>query len=127
MLPKGKFTGRELSAFVVRKVMTTSLDTNENIVKTDKLACVTEVVFSLDELDNTDTLEDRNLSNMLFRHHLTANGEFASFEPVMSQYNKLKNRELTSLNLKITNQNESTITNRPGIAIVLTDFFSLVL
>ena len=38
LLPKGTLTGRELSAFVGRKVITIPLDTNENVVKTDKLA-----------------------------------------------------------------------------------------
>ena len=44
LLLKGKFMGRELSAFVGRKVITSSLDTNGNVVKMDKLAHVTEVV-----------------------------------------------------------------------------------
>ena len=85
LLPKGKFMGLELSAFVGSKVITTSLDTNKNLVKTDKLARVTEVVLRLDELDNTDTLEDGNLSNVLLRHHVTAYGGFKSFEPVTPQ------------------------------------------
>ena len=48
----------------------TLLDTNKNIIKTNKLALITEIVLSLDELDNTDNLEDRNLSNMLLKHHV---------------------------------------------------------
>ena len=50
---------------------------------------------------------------------MNANGELTSFEPATPQYKKLKNRELTSLNVKITDQNGSTITNSPGMAIVL--------
>ena len=81
-LPPQGGLGSELSAFVGRNVITTPLNTNENIVKMNKLACVMEFVLSLNELDNTDNLEDKNLSNVLLRHHVTANGEFTSFEPV---------------------------------------------
>ena len=97
LLLKGKFIGRELSAFVGRKVITTPLDTNENLVKMDNLAHVTEVVISLNELDNTDKIEDGNLSDVLLRYHVTANGEFTSFEPVTPQYKRLRNGEFTSL------------------------------
>ena len=38
---KGVFTGRELNAFVGRKVITTSLDTKENVLKTNKLTGIT--------------------------------------------------------------------------------------
>ena len=67
------------------------MDTNENVAKTDKLARIMEVVFSLDKLNKTDNLENRNLSNVLLRHHVTANGEFTSFERVTRQYKGLKN------------------------------------
>ena len=111
--------GRKLSTFVGRKVITTSLDTNENVVKTDKSVCVTEVVLSLDKLDNTDNLAEGNLSNVLLRHHVTANGEFTSFEPVATPYKKLKNREFPSLILRLTDQKDDSITDGLGMTIVL--------
>ena len=40
----------------------------DNIVKTDKLAFITEMVLSLDELDNTDNLEGGRLINVLLRY-----------------------------------------------------------
>ena len=52
----GTFTCRELNVFIGIKVITTPLDTNGNIAKTDKLAGITEMALSLDELDNTDNL-----------------------------------------------------------------------
>ena len=58
------------------------LDANDNIVKMDKLACITELVLSLDELNNTDNLEDGRLSNILLRYHVTGSEEFTCFEPV---------------------------------------------
>ena len=60
----------------------TPLDTNRNVVIMDKLAYITKVVFSLDKLDKTDNLEDKIHSNMLLRHHATANEEVMSFEPL---------------------------------------------
>ena len=119
LLLKGKFMGRELSTCVGRKVITALLDINENVVKMDKLACIMEVVLSLDKLDNTDNLEDRNLSNVLLRHHVTANGEFTSFEPVMPQYKRLKHWGLNSLTLRIMDQKDNSITDSPGMTIVL--------
>ena len=59
-LPKGTFAYRELNAFIERKVITTLLDNENNIVKTDKLAGIIKVVLSLDKLKNTDNLEDGN-------------------------------------------------------------------
>ena len=64
----------------------TPLDTNRNVVIMDKLACITKVAFSLDKIDKTDNLEDGNLSNVLLRHHATANEEFTSFESLTPQY-----------------------------------------
>ena len=54
-----------------------------------KLACVMEMVLSLDELNNTDNLEDGRLSNVQLRHHVTVSKEFMSFEPVALQYKRL--------------------------------------
>ena len=69
--PKEVFTGRELNGFVGRKVITTSLDTKENVLKTNKLAGITEMVISLDKLDNTENLENRRLGRVLLRYYVT--------------------------------------------------------
>ena len=85
------FMNRELKAFVGRKLITTLLDSNDNIVKTDKLTHVMEVVIGLDELHNPDNLEDGRLSNVLLRYHVTGSEVFTGFEPVTPQYKRLKN------------------------------------
>ena len=105
-LPLGVFMDRELNASVGRNLITTPLDANNNVIKTDKLACVTKVVLSMDELDHTDNLEDGRLSNVLLRYHVTGSDEFTSFEPVALQYKRLKNGELASLTLRIMDQKE---------------------
>ena len=88
-LPEWVFMDRELHASLGRKLITIPLDANDNIVKMDKLVCITEMVISLDELNNTDTLEGGRLSNVLLRCHVTGSQEFTSFEPVTPQYKRL--------------------------------------
>ena len=85
----------------------------------DKLACVKDMVLSLDEFNNTDNLEERKLSNVLPRYHVTGSEEFTSFEPVAPQYKRLTNREFASLTLRIMNQKNNSITDGPGMTIVL--------
>ena len=55
------------------------------------------MVLNLDELDNTNNLEDERLSNVLLRYHVTGSEESISFEPVTCQYKKFKNGEFASL------------------------------
>ena len=40
-LLEGVFTDRELNVSIGRKLITTLLDANDNIIKIDKLACIT--------------------------------------------------------------------------------------
>ena len=115
-LQEGVFMDRELNTSLGRKLITTPMDGNNDIIKMDKLACVTERVFSLDELNNTDNLEDRRLSNILLRYHVTDSKEFTSFE---FQYKRLKNGEFASQTLRIMDQKDNSITNGLGMTIVL--------
>ena len=85
----GTFMGRERKVFARKKMITTLLDTNENVIKTHKLAGVTEVVLSLDELNNTDNLEDGRLSNILLGYQVTGLEEFTRCKPVTPQCKKL--------------------------------------
>ena len=78
------------------------------------------MVISLDELNNTDNLEDGRLSNVLLGiMRLVLHEEFTTFEPVTLQYKKLKNREFASLTLRIKDQNDNGITDGPGMTTVL--------
>ena len=74
--------------------------------------------LNLNELDNTDSLEDGRPSNSLFTHHVTSNEDFTHFEPHTPQYKKLKNEEFTSLTLKITDQNNNIINDGPQVTVV---------
>ena len=62
------------------------------------------MIINLDELDNTNNLKDGRPSNALLTYHVTSNEDFTSFEPRTPQYKKLKNREFTSLTLRIADQ-----------------------
>ena len=118
-LLEGVFMDGELNVPIGRKLTTTPLDANDNIVKTDKLVCVTEMVLSLDELNNTDNLDDGRLSNVLLRYHVIASEQFMSFEPVAPQYKRLKNGKFTSLTLRMMDQKDNGITVGLGMTIVL--------
>ena len=52
------YMNRELNAFVEGKHIISDLDNDSQIIKTNKLAKVTNMIFKLDELDNTNNLED---------------------------------------------------------------------
>ena len=48
-LPEGVFMVSKLSTSIERKMITTLLGVNDNVVKIDKVACITEMVLSLDD------------------------------------------------------------------------------
>ena len=89
------------------------------VTKTNKLKGITEITLNLDELNNSDNLKDGRPSNELLTYHLTSNEDFTRFEPQTPQYRKLKNGEFTSLNLRITDQNNNVITDGPQVTVVL--------
>ena len=113
------YTSRELNTFVEGKHIISNLDNDPKIIKTNKLAKVTNMIFKLDELDNTTNLEDGKPSNILFTYYMPGSEDFTHFEPATPQYKRLKNGEIVSLTLRITDQNNNIITNGPGTTVVL--------
>ena len=112
------YAGRELISFL-RMVDLTDIVNNDQVSKKNKLKGITEIILNLDELDNTDNLEDGRPSNALLTHHVTAHEDFTSFEPQTPQYKKLKNGEFTSLTMRITDRAGNVITNGPQVTVVL--------
>ena len=92
---------------------------DDQVTKTNKLKDITEITFNLDELNNSVNLKDGRPSNSLLNYYVTDDKDFRHFEPQTPQYNKLKNREFTSLNLRITDQNNNVITDGPQVTVVL--------
>ena len=97
----------------------TQFENDDQVFQKNKLRGITEMTLNLNELDNTDNLEDGRLSNILLTYHVTVNEDFTRFDPHTPQYKKLKNGEFTSLNLRITNQNNNIITDGPQVTVVL--------
>ena len=118
-IPNGTYAMRELSTFVERKMILTNLDRDCRVIKMEKFTKITNMIFNLDELNNSNNLDDERPSNTLFTYYVTNYNEFTHFEPATPQYKKLKNGGITSLTLKITDQAGSIITDGPGTTIVL--------
>ena len=77
------------------------------------------MIFKLDEIDNTNNLEGGHPSNTLFTYYIPGSEDFTHFKPATLQYKRLKNGELVSLTLRITDQNNNIITNGLGTTVVL--------
>ena len=77
------------------------------------------MVISLNELDNSDNLEDGRPSKTLFTYYVTRLEYYMHFEPRNPRYKALKYGEIVSLTLKITDQNNNIITDEPGTTVVL--------
>ena len=58
-------------------------------------------------------------SNSLLTYHVTDDKDFTRFEPHTPQYRALKNGEVTSLTLKMMDQNNNVITDGPQVTVVL--------
>ena len=95
------------------------LDSREDVLRTNKLEKVTKMVINLNELDNSDNLEDGIPSNTLFTYYVTGPEYSMHFEPCTPQYKKVKSGMINSLSLKITDQAGNIITNGPGMTVVL--------
>ena len=66
------------------------------------------MIINLNELNNSDNLEDGHPSNTLFMYHVTDDKDFTCFKPQTPQYRKLKNGEFTSLTLRIMDRSLRT-------------------
>ena len=97
----------------------TDLVNDARVIKTNKLRGITEMIINMNELNNTNNLEDGGPSNTLFTYHVNDDKDFTQFEPNTPQYKKLKNGELTSLTLRIRDQNGNVITDGPQVTVVL--------
>ena len=119
VLNKGVYMDKELNSLTGTELKSQMLDSRNDVLRTNKLEKVTKVVFNLKELENSDNLEDGKPSNTLFMYYVTDPEYSTCLEPVMPQYKKLKNGEIVSLSLKITDQNNNIITDGPGTTVVL--------
>ena len=119
MIPKGTYAGRELISMLEGMVELNQFEVDDQVTKMNKLKGITEITLNLDELNNSDNLKDGRPSNSLLTYYVTSNEDFMRFKSQNPQYKKLKNTEFTSLNLRITDQNNNVITDGPQVTVVL--------
>ena len=115
----GSYTKREIDLIAGRKPILADLSNDFRIIKMNKLAKVIDMIFNLNELDNSGNLEDGRPSDALFMYYVSSSKDFMHFEPQTPQYKKLKGGQIVSLTLRITDQNNNVITDGPGPTVVL--------
>ena len=119
LIPSGTYASRELISMREGMVELNQFEVDDQVTKTNKLKGITEITLNLDELNNSDNLKDGRPSNSLLTYYVTSNEDFTRFKPQTPQYRKLKNREFTSLTLRITDQNNNVITDGLRVTVVL--------
>ena len=118
-IPSGTYAGRQLLSIVEGIIELNQFEVDDQVTKMNKLKGITEMIINLDELNNSVDLKDGRPSNELLTYYVTSNEDFTHFEPQNPQYKKLKNGEFTSLNLRITDQNNNVITDGLQVTVVL--------
>ena len=119
MISSGSYAGRELLSIVEGMVELNQFVVDDQVIKTNKLKGITEMIINSDELNNSNNLEDGHPSNSLLTCQVTDDKDFTCFEPQTPHYRKLKSGEFTSLTLGITDQNGNNITDGPQVTVVL--------
>ena len=80
VLNKGVYMGKELDSLIGVK-MRSRMDDRDDVLRTSMLDNGTKMTISLNELDNSDNLEDGKPSNTLFTYYVTGHEYFTCFEP----------------------------------------------
>ena len=80
LIPSRTYAGRELLTILEGMVELAHFEADDQVIKKNKLRGITEMILNLDELDNSDNLEDGRPSNTLLMHHVTSDGDFTCFE-----------------------------------------------
>ena len=119
IIPNGTYASRELISMLEGIIELNQFEIDDQVTKMNKLKGITEITLNLDELNNSNNFKDGRPSNKLLTYYMTSNEDFTHFEPQTPQYRKLKNGEFTSLNLRITDQNNNVITDGPQVTVVL--------
>ena len=113
------YMDKELNSLIWTELKSQMLDSHNDTQRTNKLVNGTKITISLNELDNSDNLEDRKPSNTLFTYFVTSYECYTLFEPQTPRYKALKYGEIVSLTLRITYQNNNSITDGLETTVVL--------
>ena len=118
-IKSGTYAGRQFLSIVEGMVELNQFEVDDQVTKMNKLKGVTEITLNLDELNNSINLKDGRPSNELLTYHVTDDKDFTFFKPQTPQYRQLKNKEFTSLTLRITDQNNNIVTDGLQVTVVL--------
>ena len=110
VLNKGVYTDKELNSLIGMELKSQMLDSRNDVLRTNKLERIMKMIISLNELNNSNHLEDGRPSNVLFTYYVTSSEQHMLFEPQTPQYKTLKYSKIVSLTLRITDQNNNIIT-----------------
>ena len=89
VLNKGVYTDKELNSLIGMNLKL-RMDDREDVLRTSKLEKVKKMAISLNELDNSDNLEDGKPRNTLFRYYVTGPEYSTCFEPAMPNIRPLR-------------------------------------
>ena len=81
VLNKGVYTDKELDSLIGMELKSQMLDSRDDVLRINKLRKVTKVAISLNELDNSDNLEDGRPSNTLFTYYVTSPEDLCILNP----------------------------------------------
>ena len=70
-LNKGVYTDKELNSLIGTELRVQMIDSQEDVLRTNKLEKVMKFTISLNKLDNSDNLEDGIPINTLFTYYVT--------------------------------------------------------
>ena len=90
VLNKGVYKDKELNSLKVTETRVQIMDSREDVLRTNKLDNVTKVVISLNELNNSDNLEDGKPSDAIFTYYVTSSEYSTRFEPVTPNIRNLR-------------------------------------
>ena len=65
MIPSRTYAGRELLSMLEGMIELSKFLVDDQVIKKNKLKGITGMIINLDEVDNTDNLEDKKPSNSL--------------------------------------------------------------
>ena len=115
---KAVYMDKELNE-IIGQELNSQIGDHNDVLKTSKLVNGTKITISLNELNNSDNLENGKPSNTLFIYYVTGPEYSMHFEPQSLQYKKLKNDMITSLTLRIRDQNNDIIIDGLEVTVVL--------
>ena len=119
VLNKGLYMDKELNSMIGMELKSQMVDSCNDVLRTNKLERTTKMIICLNELDNSDNLEDSRPSNILFTYDVTSSECYMPFEPQTPQYKALKYGKIVSLTLRKMDQNNNIITDGLETTVVL--------